>query len=112
MQEEVEAIKQGLKSLPRGLWDFIKKALVFCFFYGRLCIVPVVFALGLMFLLKILGVPVDICIIVMKIALIIGQIIPAAGYTGLINSDPNAEGSTDICFSGWIIISILIWYCL
>lgn len=112
MKDEIDAIKEGFKSLPRGLWDFIKKVLVFCFFYGRLCIIPALLAIGLMFLLKILGVPVDICTIVMKLTLIIGQIIPAASYAGVINEDPNVEGSMDICFSGWIISSILIWYYL
>lgn len=105
-----ESIQEGMKSLLGNLWDFIKKAYVFCFLYGLFCIIPVLLALGLMFLLKILGVPVDICTIVMKISLIIGQIIPAAGYAGVIKDDPKVEGSMDICFSGWIIVSILIWY--
>ena len=109
MRLEIEIIKEGMKSLLSSLWDFIKKVLVFCFFYGRLFIFPVLFALALKFLLKTLGIPINICTIVMKIALIIGQIIPAAGYAGLISEDPNFEGSMDICFSGWIIISILIW---
>ena len=106
----IESIKEGLKALLSCLWDFIKKVFVFCFVYGLFCVIPALLALGLMFLLKILGVPVDICKTVMKIALIIGQIIPAAGYAGMINEDHNVEGSIDICFSGWIISSILIWY--
>ena len=110
MRMEVDLIKDGLKSLLRSLWDFIKKVFVFCFFYGRLCIFPALLGIGLMFLLKISGVPVDICTIVMKLTFIIGQIIPAAGYAGMINADQNVEGSMDICFSGWIIFSILIWY--
>lgn len=112
MQKEIDAIKEGLKSLPSGLWDFFKKACVFCFLYGRLCIVPALLSLGLMWLLKTLSVPLDICTIVMKLGFIIGQIIPAASYAGMIKGDPNVEGSMDVCFAGWIIISILIWYIL
>lgn len=107
---EIELIKEGLKRLPGGLWVFFKKAYVFCFFYGRLCVVPVLLSLGLMWLLKTLGVPLDTCTMVMKLVLIIGQIIPAASYAGVIKDDPNVEGSMDVCFSGWIIISILIWF--
>ena len=110
MQTEIENIKEGLKTLPSGLWAFFKKAYVFCFVYGRLCIFPVALSLGLMWLLKIFGVPLDTCALVMKLGLIIGQIIPAASYAGVIKDDPNVEGSMDVCFSGWIIISILIWF--
>ena len=110
MNDEIAAIKEGLKSLPRGLWDFIKKIAVFCFFYGRLFVVIAAASFGIMLLLKLLGVPLDACIIVMKLALTVGQIIPAASYIGVINDDPNVEGSMDICFSGWLILSILIWY--
>ena len=106
----IESIKEGLKVLLGSLWGFIKKVYVFCFIYGLFCVIPALFALGLMLLLKILGVPVDVCKTVMKIALIIGQIIPASGYAGTINEDHNVEGSMDICFSGLIIVSILIWY--
>ena len=107
---ELDLIKSGFKSLLGNLWDFAKKVYVFCFFYGRLCVVPVIFSLGLMQLLKLFGVPLDIYKTVMKLSLIIGQVIPASSYAGLINEDPNVEGSMDICFSGWIIISILIWF--
>ena len=112
MQIILESIKDGMKQLFHNLWDFIKKACVFCFFYGLFEGIPVVFSLVLMYLLKTLGIPVDICTVVMKVALIIGQIIPAAGYAGVINDDPNAEGSMDVCFSGMIICSISIWYAL
>ena len=107
---ELYLIKSGLKSLLSNLWDFVKKVFVFGFFYGRLCIVPVVLSMGLMQLLKVFGVPMDTCKTVMKVSLIIGQVIPAASYAGLVEEDPNMEGSIDLCFSGWIIISILIWY--
>lgn len=110
MKMELDLIKSGLKSLLGNLWDFAKKVCVFCFVYGRLCVVPVILSLGLMQLLKLFGVPLDVCTTVMKFSLIIGQIVPAASYAGLINEDPNVEGSMDICFSGWIIISILVWY--
>lgn len=110
MKLEIEVIKEGLKLLPSGLWDFFKKAFVFCFFYGRLFAVIAAFSVLIMQLLKVLGVPLDICKIVSKLVIIIGQIIPAASYIGVINEDPNTEGSTDICFSGWIILSLLIWY--
>lgn len=110
MDLEIELIKAGLKSLLRSLWDFVKKIYVFCFFYGRLCVIPVIFAVALMQLLKVFGVPLDICMTVMKLCLIIGQVVPAASYAGVINEDPNVEGSMDICFSGWIIISILVWF--
>lgn len=110
MRMEIEAIKEGLKSLPGSFWEFIKKVLVFCFLYGRMCIVPAMLSLGLMWLLKELGVSLDICKTVMKLGLIIGQIIPAASYAGVLKDDPNVEASIDVCFSGWIIISILIWY--
>ena len=112
MQTVLESIREGIKPLFCNLWDFIKKAYVFCFIYGLFEIIPILFSMGLMYLLKILGVPVDVYTIVTKVALIIGQIIPAAGYTGAINDDPNVEGSMDICFSGMIICSILIWYAL
>lgn len=109
MKTEVDAIKEGLKLLPKGLWEFFKKIIVFSFFYGRLFLVVAALSLGIMQLLKALGVPLDICIVVSKVALTIGQIIPAASYIGVINDDPNCEGSTDICFSGWLFISIWIW---
>ena len=108
----LECIREGMKPLLRHFWDFFKKAYVFCFLYGLFEIIPGLFSLGLMYLLKILGVPVDICAIVMKVTLIIGQIIPAAGYAGAINNDPNVEGSMDVCFSGMIICAISIWYVL
>ena len=109
MKTELDAIKEGLKSLPSGLWDFFKKVIVFSFFYGRLSFVVAVFSLGLLQLLKALCVPLDICIVIAKVVFTVGQIIPAASYIGVINEDPNCEGSTDICFSGWIIISIWFW---
>lgn len=112
MQTVLASIRGGMEPLFQNLWDFFKKAYVFCFFYGLFEIIPVLFSLGLMYLLKVLGVPVDICAIVMKVALIIGQIIPGAGYAGVINDDPNVEGSMDVCFSGMIICSISIWYAL
>lgn len=108
MKDEIDAIKAGFKSLPRGLWDFFKKILVFCFFYGRLFTVIAAFSILIMQLLKVFGVPLDICILVLKLMVIIGQIIPAASYIGVIKEDPYTEGSTDICFSGWIILSLLI----
>lgn len=110
MKDEIESIKEGFKSLPRGLWDFFKKIVVFCFFYGRLFAVVVAFSILIMQLLKAFGVPSDICILVLKLLVIIGQIIPATSYIGLINEDPNVEGSTDICFSGWVILSLYFWY--
>lgn len=110
MKDEIYVIKEGFKSLPRGLWDFFKKAFVFCFFYGRLFVVIAAVSIGIAQLLKVLGAPLDTCIIVMKLVLIIGQIIPAASYIGVINEDAHTEGSADICFSGWLILSVLIWY--
>lgn len=108
----LESIMEGLKALLASLWDFIKKAYVFCFLYGLYETIPVSFSLGLMYLLKISGVSVDIYKTVAKVTLIIGQIIPTAGYAGVINHDHIVEGSMDICFSGCIILSILIWYYL
>jgi hypothetical protein len=110
MKDEINAIKEGLKSLPSGLWDFFKKILVFLFFYGRLFVVIAAFSILIMLFLRALGVSLDICMIVLKITLIIGQIIPAASYIQVITEDPNIEGSPDICFSGWLILSVLIWY--
>ena len=112
MQTVLESIRGGIKPLFQNLWDFFKKAYVFCFIYGLFEGIPVIFSLGLMYLLKTLGVPVDIYTVVTKVALIIGQIIPAAGYAGVIKDDPNVEGSMDVCFSGMIICSISIWYFL
>lgn len=110
MKTELDVIKKGLKLLPSGLWDFIKKVLVFAFFYGRLFVVVAALSLGIMQLLKALGVPLDACIVVSKVVITIGQIIPAASYIGVINEDPNCEGSTDICFSAWVIFSIWLWF--
>ena len=110
MKTELDAIKEGLKSLPSGLWDFIKKLIVFSFFYGRLFMVVVALSLGIMQLLKVLGVPLDTSIVVAKVVLTIGQIIPAASYIGVINEDPNCEGSTDICFSAWTIFAVWLWF--
>ena len=110
MKSEIDVIKKGLKLLPSGLWDFVKKIFVFCFFYGRLFVVITAFSIGIAELLKILGIPIEICKIVSKIALIVGQIIPAASYVGIISEDSNVEGSTDFCFFGWLILSVFIWY--
>lgn len=110
MKHEIDAIKEGFKSLPSGLWDFFKKIIVFSFLYGRLFVCVAAASIGIMQLLKVFGVPLDTCVIVMKLVLTVGQIIPAASYVGVINDDPNVEGSTDVCFSGWLILSVLIWY--
>jgi hypothetical protein len=110
MNDEIDAIKKGLKVLPSGLWGFFKKVFVFCFFYGRLFIVIGVLSIGIMQILKELGVPLDARKIVAKLVIIVGQIIPAASYLGVINEDPNTEGSSDICFFGWLILSVWIWY--
>ena len=110
MKDEIYAIKQGLKLLPIGLLDFLKKIFIFCFVYGRSFCVIAAFSVCIMLLLQELNVPLDICRMVMKLMLIVGQIIPAASYIGVISEDPHAEGSTEICFLGWIILSVLIWY--
>ena len=109
MKDEIDAIKEGLKLMPSGWWDFFKKSYVFCFLYGRLFAVVSAFSALIMMLLKALGVPLDICVLVMKILITVGQIIPAASYIAMINNEPNCEGSTDICFSGWIITSLWVW---
>ena len=110
MKDEIYIIKEGLKLLPKGLLDFLKKVFVFCFFYGRLFAVVVAFSILIMQLLKVFGVPLDVCKTVAKLVIIVGQIIPAASYICVINEDQYTEGSTDICFSGWLILSALIWY--
>lgn len=110
MKSEIDVIKSGFKSIPRGLLDFFKKILVFSFLYGRLFAVVAALSIFIMQILRVFGVPLDICILIAKLFIIIGQIIPAASYVGAINEDQNIEGSTDICFSGWIILSLLIWY--
>lgn len=110
MKDEIDAIKEGFKSLPVGLWDFFKKIFVFCFFYGRLFVVIAAVSVGIWKLLEVLGAPLDTCALVAKILITVGQIIPATSYIGVINDDPHCEGSTDICFSGWLILSLLIWH--
>ena len=112
MDTVLEAIRGGIKPLFSNLWEFFKKAYVFCFIYGLFEIIPALLSIGLMYLSKVLGAPVDITKIVLKVSLIIGQIIPAAGYAGVINDDPNVEGSMDVCFSGIIICVLSIWYAL
>ena len=112
MEDEIDAIKEGFKLLPKGLWDFFKKIAVFSFIYGRLLVVVAAVSFGIWKLLAVLGVPSDTCVLVTKILITVGQIIPATSYIGAINDDPYCEGSTDICFSGWLILSLLIWYYL
>ena len=109
---ELQAIKEGFVIIRKKIIYFIQKALVFLFLYGRMNVFPVIFALGLFWMLNVIGASTTSSITVFKLSLIIGQLIPMASYAGIIHNDPNVEGSMDICFAGAIIVSMLVWYCL
>lgn len=112
MQNEFELIKTGLKILIKGIFDYIKKIPAFLFLYGRIYTITVLFALFVSFVLKYFKIPADTTAFIFKSLLLFGQIIPAASYAGAITIDKTIEGSMDICFSGLIISSLLIWYAL
>ena len=112
MRDELEVISHGIKIIKQNLLNFFKKILVFVFFYSRMFVPVIIVSLATFYVLKFIGVPTEVGSIVFKIILLVGQIIPAASYAGIITNDKNVEGSMDVCFSGIIISSLLIWYAL
>ena len=110
--EEFEIISYGIKAIKQSLFDFVKKIPAFVFFYSRMFVPVVIVGLATFYILKILGISIEVGSIIFKIILMVGQIIPAASYAGIITNNKNVEGSMDICFSGVIISSLLIWYAL
>ena len=112
MWDELEVISEGIKVIKRNLLDFVKKVLVFIFLFSRMECVVVIPSLSILGILHLFHVPAEICDIVFKIMLLVGQIIPAASYAGAITVDKTIEGSMDVCFAGVIICLLSIWYAL
>lgn len=112
MRDELEVIQTGLKIIKKSIFDYLKNIPAFIFLYGRVFAINVLFALSVSLILDFFGISNDTVAFVFKLLLLIGQIIPAASYAGAITTDKTIEGSMDICYSGLIISSLLIWYAL
>lgn len=112
MRDELEVIQTGLRIIRKSIFDYLKNIPAFLFLYGRIFALMLLLALFVSLILDHFGISNATAAFVFKLLLLIGQIIPAASYAGAITIDKTIEGSMDICFSGLIISSLLIWYAL
>ena len=110
MWDELEIISEGIKVIKCNLFDFVKKVPAFIFIYSRMECLVVIPSLAIFWILHLLNIPEKTCDITFKVMLLVGQIIPAASYAGAITVDKTIEGSMDVCFTGVIICSLLIWH--
>lgn len=111
MGEYWDAFKEGLKLVPSRLFRFLKKLVGNLFIYGLILIIPLIIALGIMFLVKILTQDTDISTMAFKIFATIGQIIPLAISLHVSENELIAtnEDSAELCFAICVVIIGWIW---
>lgn len=101
--------RDNLKACRKHLWNFFKKLFTTLFFYVQCGVLAHVIAIVLPMLLKIFGISADICVLLMKVLLTVASTISVLGLSLLKKEDKQAELSTDLGFSVWIVTVMYVW---
>jgi hypothetical protein len=109
--ELFEAFKNGLKLIPSRLFRFIKKAFCSAWFYAYISVIPLIIAVAIAFLVKVITQNANAATIVFKILATVGQIIPLScslyiSENELIDTD---EDSAELCIAICVSVIVAIW---
>ena len=110
--ELVEAFKSGLKLIPSRLFRFIKKLFCCAWSYAYTSLIPMLFALGVMFIVKSFTSNATAASIVFKILATIGQIMPLSMslYISEWELTDTNENSSEMCFTICAIVIAVLWF--
>ena len=105
------AFIDGLKLLPRYLFNFLKKLIGVSFVYGIAMGIPLIFSLLIFWLLSIIpGIDLNAAGLVFKIIASVGQIIPLSIYLSTAEDlAKTQEDAPELCFAVCVTVIMWIW---
>ena len=103
-------LKRELLALGKYFALFIRRLLVFAFYYGIYAVCSYGVALICPSLLEAyIGLSHNLCLIIGKILLTIAPVVPSIVYLRCYEEDTNGEFSIDLCFVAWIATVVWAW---
>lgn len=106
------SFKEILDVFVCDFFDFIKQALFFTMAFGVALMAVVLVAVAICFGLSQLGVPRDAYVLVFKIFVTVGGIVPAVFHSFLCYDDSQHEETNSnpaLGFVGWGLVALFLW---